>query len=63
MQAHQYQFSWSGLMDPYLNSLEPLGISCFVVCVMQCGRVGLGGLGLVKVCIVHKQKMHLYLIH
>ena len=33
LQAHQYQFSWSGLMDPYLNSLEPLGISCIVVYV------------------------------
>ena len=53
--------SWGfWVKGPYLDSLKPLGLSGCVVCVMWCGRLG-GGV-LVKVCIFHNQKMHVYLI-
>ena len=62
-----------GVLDKgatYLDSLNSLGLRCCVVCVLWCdvgggvaGGCGLQGReGLVKACIFHNQKMHLYLI-
>ena len=51
----QYQLGVSDKWVPYLDSLKPLGLRCCVVCVMW-------GWGLVKVCIFHNQKLHVYLI-
>ena len=41
---------------------KPLGLRGCVVCVMWCDVGGGVGVGLVKVCIFHNQKMHVYLI-
>ena len=64
--AAKVNISWGFWIKgpPYLDSLKPLGLSGCVVCVMWCDvmwGVGWGG-GLMKVCIFHNQKMHVYLI-
>ena len=53
---------WGAKVKPYFDSLKPLGLSglCCMCDVVWCGG---GGGGLVKVCIFHNQKMHVYLIN
>ena len=54
--GRKYQLRGLDKWAPYLNSLEPLGLRCCVV------YDGVGWGGLVKVCIFHNQKMHVYFI-
>ena len=54
----QYQLVFLDKWAPYFDYLKPLGLRCSVVCVMWCS---VGG-GLVKVCIFHNKKMHVYLL-
>ena len=64
LQAHQYQYYRFGLMGP-LFSFFPLGLSCFVVCVMWCVVMRCGVLGLdgaLEGMHFSQSKMHFYLI-
>ena len=44
LRARQYQFGGWDKSAHYLDSLEPLGLRCCVVCELRCGELRCGEL-------------------